>query len=93
MPCWQLDASHFMVVVDCASAEGADLASQLLQGHCGDVTRQSGSHDRSQPKHIGTTQEPPLLSALTGGTLVLDNIHKVGWTHPGFFHVVLPLHR
>jgi hypothetical protein len=83
----QLTVSHPMVVVDCSSANGADVASQLLQGHF-------DARGHSHPEQTDPTQEQLLLlSALTGGTLVLDNVHKVSAAHAGCIHFVLPFHH
>jgi hypothetical protein len=67
------DVSHPVVVVDCSSASGAAAASQLLLGWP-DGLLQGVDHTKSS---VDVAQDALLLSALTDGTLVLSNVHKV----------------
>ena len=67
-----MSSHHPMVVVDCSSAAGVDAASQLLQGGLGGLAR--GDCSRSS---VDVANDALLLSALTDGTLVLNNVHKV----------------
>jgi hypothetical protein len=66
-----------MVVVDCSSASGVDAALQLLTGgpdgllHGPDPTKSS----------VDVAHDALLLSAITDGTLALNNLHKVRLTH------------
>lgn len=63
-----------MVVVDCSSALGVDVASQLLQGGL-DGLLHGTDYAKSS---VDVANDALLLSALTEGTLVLNNVHKVG---------------
>lgn len=67
------DVSHPMVVVDCSSASGVEAASQLLLGGL-DGLPAVADYSRSG---VDVAHDALLLSALTDGTLVLNNIHKV----------------
>lgn len=68
------------MVVDCSTAAGVEAASQLLCGDQGGVLPGAAGHcslhstGNSLPS---IAHDPLLVSALTDGTLVLDNIHKV----------------
>jgi hypothetical protein len=73
------DLSHPVVVVDCSSSAGVTVASQLLQGQmAGALPGASHSLSHSQSSLDGS-HDTLLVSALTHGTLVLDNIHKVSF--------------
>lgn len=56
-----------MVIADCSTIEG-QLQAELLLG---------GPETPSGPGHT-STNDPVLLGYLTGGTLMLKNVHKVG---------------
>lgn len=67
------DVSHPVVVVDCSSASGAAAASQLLLGGP-DGLLQGVDCTKSS---VDVARDALLMSALTDGTLVLSNVHKV----------------
>lgn len=64
-----------MVVVDCSTVSGVDAAMQLLLGGPDGVHPGSADYSRSS---VDVANDALLLSALTEGTLVLNNVHKVG---------------
>lgn len=69
------DASHPAVVIDCSSAAGVSVATQLLHGRHGGVL--PGTDHSPINSSLDVSHDDLLVSALTQGTLVLDNIHKV----------------
>lgn len=69
------DVSHPMVVVDCSSASGVKAASQLLLGGLHGLPA-AADYSKSS---VDVAHDALLLSALTDGTLVLNNVHKVCW--------------
>jgi len=69
------DASHPVVVIDCSTAAGVSVATQLLHGRHGGVL--PGADHAPINSSLDVSHDDLLVSALTEGTLVLDNIHKV----------------
>lgn len=69
-----------MVVVDCSSRVGAAAASQLLLS--GPDNMQPGTN--LAKTSVDLANDILLLSALSSGTLVLNNIHKVRRPCPEF---------
>ena len=71
-----------MVVVDCSSRAGAAAASQLLLGGP-DGMLPGTDYSKSS---VDLDNDVMLLSALSKGTLVLSNVHKVSRLYAEVFY-------